>query len=81
MYINILINSVIYANYKNSFFFFFLKEILSELLSTDSLPDLDMGPKKEVQNFFNIFLKFHDDIMINLGHRKANKKKLFLFET
>lgn len=75
MYINILINSVIYANYKNSFFFFFLKEILSELLSTDSLPDLDMGPKKEVQNFFNIFLKFHDDIMINLGHRRANKKK------
>lgn len=79
MYINILINSVIYANYKNSFFF--LKEILSESSSTDSLPDLDLGPKKEVQNFFNIFLKFHDDIMINLGHRKANEKKLHLFET
>lgn len=59
----------------------FLKESLSESSSTDSLPDLDLGPKKEVQNFLNIFLKFHDDIMINLGHRKANEKKLHLFET
>lgn len=59
----------------------FLKERLSESSSKDSLPDLDLGPRKEVQNVLNIFLKFHDDIMINLGHRKANEKKLHLFET
>lgn len=50
----------------------FYKERLSESSSTD---------QKEVQNFLNIFLKFNDDIMINLGHRKANEKKLHLFET